>query len=87
MRVEADQKELIINKLKEDVYSLKRNEQEYILLQDEFKKLEHRYRLLQDEKVLHGVRQVLIDNDFRAKHELSLKNIGQLKNEVDALRA
>jgi len=39
LRVEADQKEIIIQQLKGDLYHLKRNEQEYLHLQDEFKKL------------------------------------------------
>jgi chromosome segregation ATPase len=27
------------------------------------------------------------DGDFRVRHEQAIRNIGQLKNEVDALRA
>jgi hypothetical protein len=52
LRVEADQKDVIIQQLKGDVYNLKRNEQEYLHLQDQFKKLEQKYRVLQDEKVI-----------------------------------
>ena len=51
LRVEADQKEIIINQLKGDVYNLRKNEEDYMFLQDQFKKLEHKYKLLQEDKV------------------------------------
>lgn len=51
MRVEADQKDVVIARLKEEVYHLKKNEQEYYLLEDQYRGLEHKYKLLLDEKV------------------------------------
>lgn len=51
LRVESDQKDVIIAHLKEELYSLKRNEQEFYNLEDQYRKLEHKYRLLADEKV------------------------------------
>lgn len=61
--VEADQKELIIAHLKEEVYLLKRNEQELFQLQEHYRALEHRLKALQDQKVsIHPRRfkQILI---------------------------
>ena len=34
MRVEADQKDVIIARMKEEIYHLKKNEQEYFALED-----------------------------------------------------
>ena len=78
--VEADQKEIIIAELKDELYLLKKNEQDYILLQEQLSELERRYRLLQEEKAL-------LDSDFKSKHEVALRTISQLKAETDALRA
>lgn len=85
--MEADQKEIIIGQLKGELYSLKKNEQDYYYLEDQFKKLEQKYRLLQEDKVRCGLTQVGADTDFRARHDQALRNISQLKNEADALRA
>lgn len=49
--VEADQKELIIAHLKEEIYLLKRNEQELFRLQEQYQALDHRLKALQDQKV------------------------------------
>lgn len=51
LSVEADQKEVIIAHLREEIYLLKRNEQELYRLQDQYQALEHRFKALQDEKV------------------------------------
>ena len=51
LRVEADQKDVIIARLKEEIYHLKKNEQEYYMLEDQYRGLEHKYKLLLDEKV------------------------------------
>lgn len=59
LRVEADQKDVIIAHLKEELYSLKRNEQEFYNLEDQYRKLEHEYRLLADEKVKHYLFRLL----------------------------
>jgi hypothetical protein len=46
LKVEADQKQIIISHLKEEVYHLKKNEQEFLLLEDQYRTLDHKYRLL-----------------------------------------
>jgi hypothetical protein len=51
LRVEADQKEIIIAHLKEEIYLLRRNEQELIKLEEQYHVLEHRFKALFDEKV------------------------------------
>ena len=48
MRVEADQKDVIIARMKEEIYHLKKNEQEYFTLEDQYKGLDHKYKLLLD---------------------------------------
>jgi hypothetical protein len=51
LSVEADQKEVIIAHLREEIYLLKRNEQELYRLQDQYQALEHRFKALKDENV------------------------------------
>ena len=51
LRVEADQKEIIIAHLKEEIYHLKKNEQEYYNFEDQYRQLELKYRRLAEEKV------------------------------------
>ena len=55
LRIESDQKDIIIAQLKEELYHLKKNEQEFCNLEDQYKKLEHKYRVLSDEKVSIGL--------------------------------
>jgi hypothetical protein len=50
-RVEADQKDLIIKALKGDQDSLRKNEGEFHRLQDSYRDLQHKYKMLSDEKV------------------------------------
>ena len=50
-RVEADQKDLIIKALKGDQDMLKKNEHEFNRLQDTYRDLQHKYKLLCDDKV------------------------------------
>lgn len=52
LKVEADQKDVIIGHLKEEVYHLKKNEQEFYVLEDQYRNLDHKYRLLSEEKVI-----------------------------------
>lgn len=47
-RVEADQKELIIKGLRSDQDTLKKNEHEYHRLHDQYKHLQHKYKVLCD---------------------------------------
>ena len=39
LRIEADQKDIIISQLKEELYHLKKNEQEFYNLEDQYRKL------------------------------------------------
>lgn len=48
LTVEADQKEIIIAHLKEEIYLLKRNEQELFRLQEQYQALEYRLKALLD---------------------------------------
>lgn len=49
-------------------------------MEDQYRVLEHRFRALSEEKVMG-------DADFKERHDLALRTISQLKNEIDALRA
>ena len=46
IKVESDQKDILIGHLHDEVYVLKRNEQELVKLEDQYRALEHRFRLL-----------------------------------------
>ena len=52
LKIESDQRDIIIAHLKEEIYLLKRNEQELVRLEDQYRMLEHRFRALSEEKVL-----------------------------------
>ena len=80
LRVEADQKEVIIGQLKDEIVHLKKNEKEYFVLEDEYKKLAYRYQLLSDEKAIS-------DANFREMHDHSTRNICASRAELDNLRA
>lgn len=68
LRVQADQKEVIIAHLKEELYSLNKNKQEFYNLEDQYRKLEHKYRLLAEEKVISILMQAIGDGDFKNRH-------------------
>ena len=51
LKIESDQRDIIIAHLKEEIYLLKRNEQELVRLEDQYRMLEHRFRALSEEKV------------------------------------
>ena len=87
LRVEADQKEVIIAHLKEEIYLLRRNEQELGQLEDQYHGLEHHFKAMLDEKVRDGLFKNRADAEFRERHELALRTIGQIKNDVDANRS
>ncbi len=44
-QVESDQKDIIIAQLKADIFEMRKNEEDYLSLQDELRKLEHKYRI------------------------------------------
>jgi chromosome segregation ATPase len=78
--VEADQKTVIIRQLQSEIADLRRNEQDYYHLQDQLRQLEHRFAVLNDQKAAD-------DHAFRGRHDIALRNIAQLKNEIDATKA
>lgn len=49
--VEADQKDVIIGALKGDQETLRKNENDYYRLQDTYRDLQHKFKMLSDEKV------------------------------------
>lgn len=51
MRLESDQKDLLISQLKAEIFELKQRERDYGSLRDQMLNLEHKYRSLLDEKV------------------------------------
>lgn len=50
-RIESDQKEVMISKLKAEAESLKKNEQEFYIMKDQYAELDRKYRTQQEEKV------------------------------------
>lgn len=66
--------------MREEVYLLQKNEQQFYILEEQYRNLDHKYRLLSEEKAI-------ADADFKERHELALRNICDLKNEIDSLRA
>ncbi len=51
LKVEADQKEVIIAHLKDEIYLLQKNEEQLYILEEQYRNLDHKYRLLFEEKV------------------------------------
>lgn len=78
-QVESDQKDLIISQLKAELFELRQNEKDYDELRSKLNNLEHRYNLLQEEKILN-------EREFKARHETNVKTIGNLKIDIDTLR-
>lgn len=64
-RVESDQKDLIIKALKGDHENLKKNEGEYYKLHDQYKQLQNKYKLLNDEKVSKVICRVMTTGTSR----------------------
>lgn len=79
-RVESDQKELILKALRGEHEGLKKNESDYHKMHDSYKQLQHKFKLLSEEKNNE-------DRDFKMRHEAALRSISQLRNEIDALKA
>ena len=50
-QIESDQKDLVISKLKAELFELRRNEKNYEDLHSKLNNLEHRSNLIQEEKV------------------------------------
>lgn len=85
--VEAAQKDLIIDKLKSEVETLRKNQQQFVLLKDQYNDLDRKYKAQLEQKVNHLRLQSLNDSDFRNRRESAIRHIGQLKNETEAIKA
>jgi len=78
-QVESDQKDLIISQLKAELFELRRSEKNYEELHAKLNNLEHRYNLVQEEKLMN-------EKDFRARQDINGKTIANLKDDIDGLR-
>jgi chromosome segregation ATPase len=79
-QVESDQKDLIISQIKAEIFELRQGERDYVELAAQLRNLEHRYNLLQDEKIRS-------EADFKARNELNFKTIANLKTDIDTLKS
>jgi len=78
-QVESDQKDLIISQLKAELFELRRNEKNYEELHAKLNNLEHRYNLLQEEKLMN-------ERDYKNRQEVNSRTISNLKQDIDSLR-
>jgi len=76
----ADPRDAMIRKLKEDLIAARGREKELAILEGYLIELTEKTKLLAAETAK-------ADEEGRLKLELTLKTIGELKREVDALRA
>ncbi len=53
IRVENDQKDLLIAQLKAEAFEMRQRERDYRALHQSFMDLEHRYNLIKEERVSH----------------------------------
>lgn len=80
VKLELDQKEKQISDLKSEINELRQNEKDFHELTSSLKNLEHRFVLLQEEKLRN-------ENDFRNRNEMTMKTIANLKTDVDTLKS
>jgi len=76
---DSDHKDLVISQLKAELFDLRQNSRDYDDLHQRLSNLEHRYNLLQEERLLN-------EADFKNRYETNLKTIANLKNEIDMLK-
>jgi len=79
-QVDSDQKELIISQLKAEIFELRQNDRDYHDLSSQLKNLEHRYNLLQEEKLRD-------ESDHKHRNQTNLVLIANLKTDIDTLKA
>lgn len=79
-QVESDQKDLLISQIKAEIFELKQNERDYLDLASQLRNIEHRYNLLQEEKLRAEV-------DFKSRNDLNFKTIANLKTDIDTLKS
>jgi len=79
-QVESDQKDLLISQIKAEIFELKQNERDYLDLAAQLRNIEHRYNLLQDEKLR-------AEADFKSRNDINFKTIANLKTDIDTLKS
>jgi len=79
-QVESDQKDLLISQIKAEIFELKQNERDYLDLASQLRSIEHRYNLLQEEKLRAEV-------DFKSRNDINFKTIANLKTDIDTLKS
>jgi len=78
-QIESDHKDVIISQLKAECFELRENERDYNDLNSRVNNLNHRFNLLQEEKVLD-------EKEHNYRSEVNLKTINALRDEVVALK-
>jgi chromosome segregation ATPase len=79
-QVESDQKDLLISQIKAEIFELKQNERDYLDLASQLRSIEHRYNLLQEEKLR-------AESDFKGRNDINFKTIANLKTDIDTLKS
>jgi len=79
-QVESDQKDLIISQMKAEIFELRQNDRDYQDLSGQFYNLDHRYNILQEEKLRGEI-------EYKNRNDLTLKTIANLKTDVDTLKS
>jgi len=79
-QVESDQKDLLISQIKAEIFELKQNERDYLDLASQLRSIEHRYNLLQEEKLR-------AEADFKGRNDINFKTIANLKTDIDTLKS
>jgi chromosome segregation ATPase len=79
-QVESDQKDLIISQMKAEIFELRQNERDYQDLSSQFMNLDHRYNILQDEKLRS-------ESEYKTRNDLTLKTVANLRTDIDTLKA
>jgi chromosome segregation ATPase len=73
---QADSRDLIITQLKREINDIKTAERDIVGVNSQLSTIEHKYRLLQDEKNI-------IDREYKARSENNMRRIAQLKSEEE----
>jgi len=71
---------LLISQIKAEIFELKQNERDYLDLAAQLRNIEHRYNLLQDEKLR-------AEADFKSRNDINFKTIANLKTDIDTLKS
>eukprot|EP00350_Pseudokeronopsis_sp_OXSARD2_P011575 CAMPEP_0170543760 /NCGR_PEP_ID=MMETSP0211-20121228/2768_1 /TAXON_ID=311385 /ORGANISM="Pseudokeronopsis sp., Strain OXSARD2" /LENGTH=141 /DNA_ID=CAMNT_0010847221 /DNA_START=18 /DNA_END=443 /DNA_ORIENTATION=+ len=79
VKVENQQKDLIIAQLKAEAFELRQKERDYRQLHEQLMNLQHKFSLQEDEKKRN-------ENDLQSKIEFENSNSRSLKREIDDLK-